>query len=112
MKKLLLTITLSAVLAPAISLAQSGSKINEVGAVPAQPMPMQSKFDEVQADYAAQMENLRAEQNAKLAEMRAEQEAKMAEMRAEEEARLREEQERLAAIRGERNEKLLTFNLS
>jgi len=91
MKKLFLTLTLSAVLAPAMSLAQDAGQIQEVEA----PQQMQSKMQEMQADFETQM-----------AELRAEQQAKMNELRAEEQARIAEEQARIAEMNAERNSKI------
>jgi Ni/Co efflux regulator RcnB len=94
MKKLLLTLTLCAALAPALSLAQDDSEAGQIQEVEAADQA-QNKFAELQAKYQADMEKLRAEQ-----------EAKMAELRAEEQARIEKEQARLNEIRAERNEKI------
>ena len=89
MKKLFLSLTLSAVLAPAMLLAQDPGTVQ----VEAQP---QSRMQEMQSDFEMQMAKLRAEQQ-----------AKMNEFRAQEEARLAEEQAKMAEMRAERNAKIV-----
>jgi len=98
MKKLFLTLALSAVLAPAMSLAQDAGQIQEVEA----PQQMQSKMQEMQADFETQMAELRAEQQAKMNELRAEEQARIVEMNAERNSKIADLQSQLMALETER----------